>query len=85
MSSEGHQGVFQGKTSDVDRRHGDPDAGGLTSGEKSAVARGYMPKTAEGDESKQEAAQQYAEQKGVELDKGAGTSESPIVATNPDI
>ncbi|PSC68501.1 plant MCA23-20 [Micractinium conductrix] len=71
MSGEDkHQGVFQGKTSDVDRRHGDPDQGGLTSGEKSAVSRGYMPKTAEGDEGKQEAAQQYAQEKGVELDKG---------------
>lgn len=87
-------------------------AGGLTSGEKSAVSRGYIPKTAEvrtgawegvrvgggalqassrsvspththtpspapllqGDEAKQEAAREYAEQKGVQLDKGLGAS-----------
>ncbi|KAI7838278.1 hypothetical protein COHA_007932 [Chlorella ohadii] len=72
-SEEGKQGVFRGATTDTDRRHGDPDAGGLTSGEKSAVSRGYIPKTAEGDQSKQEAAQQYASDKGVELDKGPGT------------
>ncbi|KAL4437403.1 hypothetical protein ABPG75_004542 [Micractinium tetrahymenae] len=60
----GHQGEFQGKTTDIDRRHGDPEQGGLTSGEKSAVARGYMPKTAAEDPQKQEAAEQYASEKG---------------------
>lgn len=28
------QGVFKGATTDIDRRHGDPDLGGLSSGEK---------------------------------------------------
>ncbi|KAL4855101.1 hypothetical protein ACK3TF_004323 [Chlorella vulgaris] len=49
--------------------------GGLTSGEKSAVARGYVPKTAAGDSEKQDAVQQLAEEKGVTLDKGLGANQ----------
>ena len=41
--------------------------------------RWYLPSPAlplrQGDEAKQEAAQQYASEKGVELDKGPGSSE----------
>ncbi|PRW57162.1 hypothetical protein C2E21_3905 [Chlorella sorokiniana] len=29
----------EGATTDIDRRHGDPDAGGLSSGEKAAATR----------------------------------------------
>ncbi|KAI3429859.1 hypothetical protein D9Q98_010170 [Chlorella vulgaris] len=72
---DAEKGTFKGVTTDVDRRHGDPEQGGLTSGEKSAVARGYVPKTAAGDSEKQEAVQQLAEEKGVTLDKGAGANQ----------
>ncbi|GAB4816071.1 hypothetical protein N2152v2_003117 [Parachlorella kessleri] len=33
------QGQFKGATTDIDRRHGDPDMGGLSSGEKATVTR----------------------------------------------
>ncbi|KAL4452378.1 hypothetical protein ABPG75_008040 [Micractinium tetrahymenae] len=33
------QGQFKGATTDIDRRHGDPDLGGLSSGEKATLTR----------------------------------------------
>ncbi|PSC72267.1 28S ribosomal [Micractinium conductrix] len=33
------QGQFKGATTDIDRRHGDPEFGGLSSGEKAAITR----------------------------------------------
>eukprot|EP00887_Chlorella_sp_A99_P004357 scaffold15.g4357.t1 len=54
-------------TPEVDKRHGDPEQGGLTSGQKSAVARGYMPANV-ADTEQEAAAKEYAEQKGVDPD-----------------
>eukprot|EP00887_Chlorella_sp_A99_P006112 scaffold22.g6112.t1 len=65
---DAEKGKFKGATTDVDKRHGDPSEGGLTSGEKSAVSRGYMPSTAVGTE-KEEAARAYAEEKGKDPDE----------------
>jgi hypothetical protein len=52
-------GEFQGKTSDVDKRHGDPEYGGLTSGEKAALSRGQTPKGVSEDPEKAAGAERY--------------------------
>jgi hypothetical protein len=48
----------QAKTAS-DKRHGDPEMGGLTSGEKATLSRGQTPKSLEGNPEKQEAADRY--------------------------
>lgn len=57
-------GQFQGKTTDTDKRHGDPEFAGLSSGEKAALSRGQTPKGVKEDESKAQAAEQYLKEKG---------------------
>ena len=50
-------------TTDIDRRHGDPDLGGLSSGEKAALSRGQQVKSVEESQEKKEAAERYMAQK----------------------
>lgn len=49
-----------------DKRHGDPEMGGLTSGEKATLSRGQTPKSLEGNPEKQAAADRYLAQKRAE-------------------
>jgi hypothetical protein len=44
-------------------RHGDPGLSGLTSGEKSTLSRGQVPKGVHGDEAKTKAAREYLSEK----------------------
>ncbi|KAG7674352.1 hypothetical protein Ndes2526B_g05078 [Nannochloris sp. 'desiccata'] len=57
------QGQFKGVTTDVDKRHGDPNLAGLSSGEKAALSRGQEPKGVQESEEKKEAAERYMAQK----------------------
>jgi hypothetical protein len=52
-----------GVTTDVDKRHGDPNLAGLSSGEKAALSRGQEPKGVQESEEKKEAAERYMAQK----------------------
>lgn len=61
------QGKFKGVTTDTDKRHSDPEYGGLSSGEKAAISRGQMPKGVQEDKEKKEAAMKYAHDKGVKF------------------
>lgn len=63
-STGNNQGSFVGRTTDVDKRHGDPNMGGLSSGEKAALSRGQEPKGVREDSEKREAAERYMAEKG---------------------
>jgi hypothetical protein len=52
-----------GATTDTDKRHGDPEYGGLTSGEKAALSRGQEPKGVQESEAKREGAARYLAEK----------------------
>jgi hypothetical protein len=52
-----------GVTTDIDRRHGDPEYAGLSSGEKAALSRGQEPKGVQESEEKREAAERYMSEK----------------------
>lgn len=52
---------------EADKRHSDPEYGGISSGEKSALSRGILPETVAQDEEKMRGAEKYMEEKGKEM------------------
>ena len=61
----GHHSKAKTTEAHVDKRHGDPEMGGLTSGEKAALSRGQTPKSVKEDETgeKAKAAERYLKEK----------------------
>lgn len=74
-----NRGDFIPEEGKIDRRHGDPEEGGLSSGEKASIARAdrygdELPFTK--DPEKRKAAEAYAQEKGYNISESLAKSEN---------